>query len=436
MARSSRWRRFFVLGLAAHAALCWVACGGGEAAAPLGASIGEDAAGSSDTATSTLDAQEAADRAEAQADGDAAHPTFCVRAADAGPPLPGATDDACLARLSVGAKNLRYYRSHSLEVTNASIKNLVLIQHGDNRNAWDYYDVMAAAALARDPAHSAVVAPHFQASGSACASGPDLVAPKDLDYACSDWKQGFLDKSSTIDSYAALDKLIATTKLAFPNLMRVTVVGYSAGGQTVQRYAGGNTEHDRTPGIATRYVVGSPGSYMYLDGQRVKADALCTAASTCALDATSFEVPAYAPGCDTTDSHVATNGGSYHDYKYGLGNRTGYLASVSDVDLVTKYVARNIVYVLGEGDSRRIGAVTATYPSGTPTAYGALDKDCPAMVQGPLESSFRLQRGLVFHRYVTRVFGATHRVTVVPACGHDDRCVLTSSEALTEIFGP
>jgi hypothetical protein len=402
----------FVLGLAVLAARSWVACGGDEAAAAADASV--DSHSTMTNATTT----------------------FCVRGADAGAPGPGASGDACLSRLPVGRKHLRYYRSHPLEQTNTAINNLVLIQHGDFRNAWHYYDLMAAAAIARDPVHTAVIAPHFQASGSACASGPDIVGADDLDYTCSDWKDGFLDKSGTIASYAVLDRLIATAKAAFPSLQRVTVAGYSAGGQTVQRYAGGNTEHDRTPAITTRYVVGSPGTYMYLDGQRVKPDAICTSAASCVLDATSFELPDYTPDCDTTDSHTTTNGGTYDDYKYGLGNRRGYLASVTDADLVAKYVARNIVYVLSEGDSSRVGAVTARYPAGTPTAYTALDKSCPAIVQAPLEASFRLQRGLVFHRYVTMVFGATHRVIVVPSCGHDDACVLTSSEALLEVFGP
>lgn len=436
--RARHWSFAPSLGLGALAALSWLACGGDEAAAPADASPASN--GATTDGPSPADATPMTD-GDARvlgddADADAATASFCVRAADAGVPGPDASNDACLARLPIGAKNLRYYRSHPLDETNAAIKELVLIQHGNNRNAWDYYDLMAAAVIARDPAHTAVVAPHFQSSGNSCADGPDIIAPSDLDYACSDWKEGFLDKSGSTESYTALDKLIATAKAAFPSLVRVTVAGYSAGGQTVQRYAGGNTEHDRTPSITTRYVVGSPGSYMYLDGQRVKADAICTSAASCALDETSFEVPAYAPGCDTTDSHLTTNGGAYDDYKCGLANRSGYLASVPDAALVAQYVARKIVYVLSEGDSRRVGTVTAKYPAGTPTAYTVLDRDCPAIVQAPLEASYRLQRGLVFHRYVTKVFGATHRVAVVPACGHDDACVLTSTEALAEIFGP
>ncbi|HSO32771.1 MAG TPA: amidohydrolase family protein [Labilithrix sp.] len=145
---------------------------------------------------------EAGMAADGAADGaaDAGAPSFCVRAAGA-----SGSDTACLARLPVGAKNLRYYRSHSLDQTNGAIQNLVFIQHGNNRNAWDYYDLLAAAAIARDPLHTAVVAPHFQASGNACASGPDVVDAGDLDYACSDWKEGLLDKSGSIDSFAALD---------------------------------------------------------------------------------------------------------------------------------------------------------------------------------------------------------------------------------------
>lgn len=129
-----------------------------------------------------------------------------------------------------------------------------------------------------------------------------------------------------------LDALIKTAKTAFPSLVRVTLVGYSAVGQTIQRYAGGNTEHDRTPAIKTRYVVGSPGTYMYLDGQligdqpastQVAAPHVTTAARALVVStvATCGEVKRLAAGSPfielpTQNGHdtayfVAPTGGSY-----------------------------------------------------------------------------------------------------------------------------
>jgi hypothetical protein len=167
---------------------------------------------------------------------------------------------------------------------------------------------------------------------------------------------------------------------------------------------------------------------MYLDGRRVRPDATCSSAAACALTTASFEVPAYAPGCATAEPAVVAGSDAYDAYRYGLEAREGYLAPIPDATLRAQYVARPIVYVLSEGDSAASGA--------RPTAYGSLDKGCAAMVQAPLGASFRLQRGLVYHAYVTTLLGATHRRVLVPVCGHEDDCVLGAPATLDELFGP
>ncbi len=364
-----------------------------------------------------------ADASDAASSADAMAAAFCLRGgADAGD---ASRDDECLARLDLVTGLLPYYRSHPLDQPNNAIQNVVLVQHGNNRNAWDYYDTIAALTVARDPVHTVVLAPLFQTSNNTC--GVDPKGPNDLYWGCADWKDGNPAKNAATTSYAALDALLAAAKTAFPKVTRVTIAGYSAGGQTIQRYAAGNTEEARTPAIATRYVVASPGTYMYLDGQRLKTDATCPSAKDCAIDGGSFEVPAYAPGCTTVDSHWNATPGNYDDYKYGLMNRTGYLASIADADLLANYAARNIVYVVSEGDANTGGM-------GVPVAYSVLDRDCPSMVQGPLETSFRLQRGLVYHTYANDLLGAKHRLTVVPVCGHDETCVFPSAEFQAELF--
>ncbi len=373
--------------------------------APLESSVPDTAAPTSDGASdaAAIDVTpDAADAAETPPD------PLCVRT----------PADPCLARLDLGTGKLPYYRSHPLERSHPAIQNLVLVQHGNSRNAWDYYDTIARLATTA-PAHTAVLAPHFQILGDTPPLG-------DLYWFNDDWKAGLAARNGSTESYAALDALLAAAKSAFPNLKRVTVVGFSAGGQTIQRYAAGNGEHDRTPTIATRYVVGSPGSYMYLDERRLRPDVACSDAASCAVSASSFEVPPYSPGCESDDPDTVAGGGGYDDYKFGLQNRGGYLARVSDSTLKAKYVARNVVYLLGAGDS----------DSSSGTAYSVLDRECPAMVQGPLNSSFRFQRGLVYHKYITLLFAAPHRVSVVPVCKHDEACVFASPGAKLEIFGP
>jgi hypothetical protein len=52
------------------------------------------------------------------------------------------------------------------------------------------------------------------------------------------------------------------------------------------------------------------------------------------------------------------------------------------------------------------------------------------MAQGPT----RLARGLAYARYVSEKFGAQHRMLVVPACGHNARCMFTADPVLPLLF--
>lgn len=38
----------------------------------------------------------------------------------------------------------------------------------------------------------------------------------------------------------------------------------------------------------------------------------------------------------------------------------------------------------------------------------------------------RLERGVAYAKYVNQKFGAKHRLEIVPACGHNGRCMYTS----------
>ena len=337
-------------------------------------------------------------------------------------------DPTCLDRLALGAFKLPYYRSHPFGAPNAAIQNIVLTMHGNGRNADAYFATMAQLAFARDPVHTLVVAPHFQ-----CTS--DVVPNGDLYWGCTGWHDGHkaLNAGSTTTSYGAIDELVKAAKAAFPSAVRVTIVGYSAGAQVVQRLIAGSVEEDATPAVKTRYVVASPGSYLYFDDRRLKVDAVCPDVAGCTIDATSFESPYY--------DAVACPG--YNDFKYGLTNRIGYLASIADAVLPVRYVSRKVVYMVGEGDSNNTSA-----PTPGNADFAALDKTCPAVAEGPtgadplVGSSFRLQRGLTYHRYITLLFGAAHRIQIVPLmvggapCGHDQGCFLSSTFAGDEIFGP
>ena len=61
--------------------------------------------------------------------------------------------------------------------------------------------------------------------------------------------------------------------------------------------------------------------------------------------------------------------------------------------------------------------------------YG-FDASCAAMAQGPT----RLARGAAWGKYVNEKYGAQHKTLVVPACGHNARCIFTADAVLPLIF--
>ena len=105
-------------------------------------------------------------------------------------------------------------------------------------------------------------------------------------------------------------------KNVFPNLKIIVVSGHSAGGQYVSRYAMASTIHENL-GVPVSYVVSNPSSYAYLDETRPSA-----------------------PACET-----------FNNWPYGMNDRNGYAARLSDDQLKKQLVSRPVVYLLGELDT-------------------------------------------------------------------------------------
>src|SRR5262249_9863557 len=155
--------------------------------------------------------------------------------------------------------------------------------------------------------------PHFQtAPGVACSGITDTPAAGDLYWSCDAWKRGEpASNAPQVDSFEALDAIVALLKKDFPALARITVVGHSAGGPVTQRYAAATTEEDAAPHVPTRYIVANPSLYLYFDARRLTKTAVCSDAGDCVLDASSFQAPYYdAQACP-----------SYDQYPYGMEAR-------------------------------------------------------------------------------------------------------------------
>lgn len=282
----------------------------------------------------------------------------------------------------------------------------VVVLHGTLRNADTYRDGMVAAVEAASVAGpTLVIAPQFLAppDGDPAAGGHEL--PPDLPvWSLEGWKAGAgalqpagLDAAAS-SSFAALDAVLAylADRRRFPALRRVVVAGHSAGGQVLARYVAASRGDAElaAAGVAVRWVVANPSSYLYLDRRR--------------------------PAADGGFAEPQTDCARFDRYKYGLDRVVPYLAGMPADDLQARFLARDVVWLLGGADND---------PN-----HRFLDRTCAAQLQGP----HRLGRGQAYFAYLgllARPEPLRHRLVVVPGVGHDNRAMFGSAEGRAALLG-
>ncbi len=298
--------------------------------------------------------------------------------------------------------------NHPIERTdqqNEQIDRLVVVVHGVVRNADEYYlNTMAAAECAGDTSNSLVIAPQFLIEEDLVSFDLSEETPFWGGETGEGWKKGDNSisteehpRSVQISSFEIVDRIIerVTTSGAFPNVETVVVVGHSAGGQYVNRYAvGTQIEQKLPPGISLRYIVANPSTYVYLNGER-------------RIEGTTndFEIPEDAEQ-------------DYNEYKYGLKALNSYMSRTSPSEMRTNFSRRDVVYLLGGEDTRE--------------AY--LEQTPNAMLQG----TNRLERGQIYFHYLRHLFGEpitlSHSIAIIPCVGHDHAAIFRSEAGLKYLF--
>ena len=325
-----------------------------------------------------------------------------------------AAPGACTEWVTVGGGPARalIYRSYSLDERNEHITRLLVMVHGKNRDADNYYSTaMAAAFLAHAMADTAIVAPYMASSARDC---EDPITPPQIDFSCTgdSWRAGASALSHPqLTSFDFVDEILRkATSGVFPNLRRIVVAGHSAGGQFTMRYAMSNKLHDDLK-VELSYVVANPSSYPWPDSARPlpKGDAHPTAAQSAWED----EHPHARFEFGAID---ATQCPEFNRWPFGLDARTtGYTRNMESERLVRQLASRPTTYVLGQIDVLPVAG---------------FDSSCAAMMQGPT----RRARGEAFVAYMQQRWRAHHRVRIVPDCGHNARCIFTADEVLPLLF--
>ena len=270
------------------------------------------------------------------------------------------------------------------------VKRVVLIFHGLLRNADAYF---ASGLQSRDAAGEAgrnvlVLAPQFLADVDIAANHlPANTLGFDYDH----WAGGEAALTpAPISGFTAIDAIL--TRLAdrrtFPALDVVVLAGFSAGGQTVQRYAVvGNGEQALTAqGVQVRYVVSDPSSYLYFTPAR----------------------PYPVAGCKQAD-----------DWRYGFHAKVPDYVTMAPEALEQRYIHRNVTYLVGLAD--------------TDPHHPVLDRSCAGEAQGP----HRVARADAYWSMLTARHGSDlnqHFVTVA-GIAHEGQKMFNSPCGQALLFG-
>jgi hypothetical protein len=307
----------------------------------------------------------------------------------------GALDQPCTSSercrdelvLSTG-RSIFYYRNLPL-VRNESVSHAVIVVHGNRRDADRYYERLVTAATAEDRMQDALLlAPNFR-------TRDDHPTANEHYWSSSGWKIGNSSKDSKrFSSFAAMNELLgkvcSSSSVLFEKLQTVVIIGHSAGGQFVNRYAAGGTGCPNRA-VEVRYVVMNPSSYLYVDGRRKS------------WATGEFGPPGF--GCM-----------EYDDYKYGLRDLNTYMRGVGADRIRSQLFRRRTYYLGGEEDTKK---------------GSSLDTSCKANLQGPN----RLARYRSYREYAATFddwTGATF--SSVPGIGHSGGKMLMSEIARRIMF--
>ncbi len=293
-------------------------------------------------------------------------------------------------RVAAGGGQLPLYANIDWRSPQPTTTRAVLILHGVNRNAADYFatgrETLAAAGT--DASDTALLVPQFLTETDVGAHG---LGDDVLRWHGAHWEGGLAATAPVaVSSFAALDAILArlADPAAFPKLRQVVIAGHSGGGQIVQRYAvvGNGALALEARGIGVRYVVANPSSYLWFSPERPQGDS---------------------GGCPDANR-----------WKYGFDGDVPPYVTQDAATLERRYVQRDVVYLLGGAD------VDPHHP--------ALDVTCAGEAQGP----YRYARGLNYVHMLQSRDGdrLKHRVLTVDGVGHDERRMFTSACGMAALF--
>lgn len=191
--------------------------------------------------------------------------------------------------------SLPIYSSHDLDTINKAIKKVIIIQHGNLRNANAYFCgiIDSLKQINNEEVNLSeylIIAPQFLVDDDVCwdsVTGQRLTVKVSSGITCGHpiytsegWKDGLsaqyasLTSATPVYSYDVFNLLInrVADGVTFPSVNDVVLVGFSAGAQTILRYSFLPAYTVSIPHVRIRYVVSDPSTYLYMTNLRFMTD--------------------------------------------------------------------------------------------------------------------------------------------------------------------
>ncbi|HEY4442170.1 MAG TPA: hypothetical protein VGN14_17050 [Candidatus Elarobacter sp.] len=297
-----------------------------------------------------------------------------------------------------GSGTVPVFDSAPLAGAHPALTRVVLIVHGETRDAGQYYDDVETGAKATGSTVTAlVVAPQFLNTADVQDRKNALPATI-LGWHVDQYSDG--DDAQTpaaISAFDVLDALVTsfTNRASYPALTTIVLAGHSGGAQLMQRYAVIGHAHAaaRAAGYDVRFVIASPSSFLYFDEERPRLKG------------------GFKPG--------GRNCPTFDDWRFGLKAPPRYVGTPSATTLWAAYTGLAVTYISGADDV---------------DPHGSIDQSCMAEEQG----ATRVARASNYLAYLAHRYGKPwpQPLITVLGVGHSDQQMLTSQQAEKALFGP
>jgi hypothetical protein len=237
-----------------------------------------------------------------------------------------------------------YLRNYPLNTDYPELESAIIAIHANSGDAESIYNTVNSSANVNDD--KLVIAPYFLESSISGYYHSDQVSSIiywDKDEEHTNWRIGGRSIHPTtvqVSNFQIIDAIISKIVDKLPNLKVINIVGFSAGGQAVQRYSIFNQIdgilNEQGEKITFRYVVAAPATYTYFSEKRY------TYGTNAVLNEISL-----------TDKLDCSD--DYNGYRYGLENLDiyPYIASVgnSSTDFINNAMGRHRIFIAGENDT-------------------------------------------------------------------------------------